>query len=106
MKICIFLGYGCIRPHPFSGRMMLGPLYSDNFQVAESLATSLLKAHSLRVATNGIVWNAIDSNSESINLARKIGLVEIERCERVFTQKIIQADYQLIYSVFSSDFSL
>lgn len=108
-KVHIWLfasGFGCLRQHSITKRFYLGPLYSDDADSAQLLIESLIETNLSSIQANGMIWNAIDANQISLDLAKKFDLQEIERCERIFTKHPIRANYQFIYSVFSPDFSL
>ena len=102
----LLLGYGCIRQHSHSGRLMLGPLYANNVDVAESISLALITSKQQQSMEKGLIWNALDCCAAALSIASKIGLQEVERCERIFTQNPITANYSIIYSVFSPDFSI
>ena len=98
------LGYGCIRPN--SGHQgMIGPVYADNHSMAEVLIYNLIKSCKLS-QTNGLLYITIDSSEAGLKIAQKLGLIEEERCQRLFTKYVIPSNHEFIYCIHSPDFSL
>lgn len=101
-------GYGCLRRHSRTSRFMLGPIYANNYEIALQIVTNLLARQSIeQIQSNGIIIHAIDCHHDSMRLAtEELKLEKISKSERLFRERPIKINYNLIYGLFSCDFSV
>lgn len=100
------IGYGAIKSSNVK-QAMLGPLYADNPVIAKSLLHGLL-IQCPGGYEKGIIWMALDSNQDALDLATSIGNLApgYAPAPRLFTRSVPEPpDVKKIYAIYSPDFS-
>jgi hypothetical protein len=98
------LGYGCIR-HDNTGGAMVGPLYAKSDDYCEVILRELIDRFAMPPGGKYSLMS-LTSNPQADKLLRRIGLVEMDQCSRMFTQFIPEASLDQIYYVHSPNFTL
>lgn len=83
-------------------------MYAQSQEIACRLFIDLLKFHREQQAVDkGVCLYTLDTTPQSwLDKLLSLGLVDVERCERLFTKHPVAVDYGRVYAVFSPDFSL
>jgi hypothetical protein len=98
------LGYGCIR-HDNTGGAMVGPLYAKSDDYCEVILRELVDRFAISPGGKYSLMS-LTSNPQADKLLRRIGLVQMDQCSRMFTQFIPEASLDQIYYVHSPNFTL
>ncbi|KAF7489054.1 hypothetical protein SSS_05429 [Sarcoptes scabiei] len=100
------VGYGSIHIDIIN-RLMLGPLYAQTDQIAETLMCELFRAKRIDCGRNQqVAYFTMDNSIGSLRMAKDVlGLKEMARCEKVYTKYIPPFNYNYLYCCHSPDFS-
>ena len=99
------IGYGCVRADNKGGGM-IGPVYADYDLACEALLKRLLSRFDLKPGAI-LTSMPLSSNEQASRILEKIGLVYRDRCSRMFTRFIPEAELpNKIYYVHSPNFTL
>lgn len=99
------VAYGC-RRNDNTGGATLGPIYANSNELCQMLIVNLLKGYKLRKGTLLSAMTLTCTPYARDLLVEKYSFKEIDRCPRLFTKFVPEADLCKIFCLFSPNFSL
>lgn len=100
-KVC---GYGSIMKN-IKGKALVGPLYADNEDIAETILHKLIKAFP-SAKSDGVVMFTTDGNPPAIALTKRLGFRHLDRIARLYRKEEFPVKYDNIFGQHNLHFSI